>query len=79
LPNPASVALHESLAFKAIGVYRQAGYKLDRWHDVGWWQLTLKQHEESPGVPLDVATVSLLPGWAELLTRGEPLIRAEAA
>jgi phosphinothricin acetyltransferase len=79
LPNAASVALHESMGFELIGVYRRVGYKLDRWHDVGWWQLILKQHEVSPGVPLDIATVSGRPGWAEWLTRGESTLRLEAA
>jgi phosphinothricin acetyltransferase len=79
LPNPASVALHEAMGFDPIGVYRRVGYKLDRWHDVGWWQLSLKQHEESPGVPLDVATLTGRPDWPDLLTRGESFIRAQAA
>jgi L-amino acid N-acyltransferase YncA len=79
LPNPASVALHESMGFEPIGVYRRVGYKLNRWHDVGWWQLMIKQHEASPAVPLDIDTVSRRPEWAELLTRGQDLIRAEAA
>jgi phosphinothricin acetyltransferase len=79
LPNPASVALHESMGFEPIGVYRRVGFKLDRWHDVGWWQLVLRPHERSPGVPLDPAAVSSRPGWKELLTRGESIIRAEAA
>jgi L-amino acid N-acyltransferase YncA len=79
LPNPASVALHESMGFDPIGVYRRVGFKLDRWHDVGWWQLSLKQHEASPSAPRDIVTVSSRPGWTELLTRGESLVRAEAA
>ena len=79
LPNPASVALHEAMGFEPIGVYRRVGYKLDRWHDVGWWQLILKQHEESPGVPLDVATLAGRADWTDLLTRGESIIRAHAA
>ena len=79
LPNPASVALHESMGFEPIGVYRRVGYKFDQWHDVGWWQFTLKQHVGSPGEPLDVTAVSQQPGWTELLTRGESIIRAEAA
>ena len=79
LPNPASVSLHESMGFEPIGVYRRVGFKLDRWHDVGWWQLILKQHEASPGAPLDLATVSGRHGWTELLRRGESMIRAEAA
>ena len=42
LPNPASVALHESMGFQPIGVYRQVGYKQDAWHDVAWWQRPLQ-------------------------------------
>lgn len=38
LPNPASVALHESLGFTHAGTLAQAGFKLDRWIDVGYWQ-----------------------------------------
>jgi phosphinothricin acetyltransferase len=79
LPNPASVALHEAMGFEPIGVYRRVGYKLDRWHDVGWWQLILRQHQGSPGVPLDPRAVLSQPEWTELLTRGESIIRAEAA
>jgi L-amino acid N-acyltransferase YncA len=41
LPNPASVALHESVGFEALGVYREVGFKFGRWHDVGWWQRLL--------------------------------------
>ena len=79
LPNPASVALHEAMGFEPIGIYRRVGYKLDRWHDVGWWQLILRQHEGSPGVPLDIGTLAGRAGWSELLMRGESMIRAEAA
>ncbi|HKH73613.1 MAG TPA: arsinothricin resistance N-acetyltransferase ArsN1 family B [Vicinamibacterales bacterium] len=79
LPNPASVALHEAMSFEPIGVYRRVGYKLDRWHDVGWWQLILRQHEGSPAAPLDLATLCDRPDWTQLLTRGESIIRSEAA
>ena len=41
LPNPASVRLHESLGFVAVGVFKAAGSKFDRWHDVGFWQRML--------------------------------------
>jgi len=40
-PNPGSVALHQSVGFTPIGVYREAGFKFERWHDVGWWQRLL--------------------------------------
>jgi phosphinothricin acetyltransferase len=48
LPNPASVALHESLGFVPVGIYREIGYKFGRWHDVGWWQLTLRRGATGP-------------------------------
>ena len=42
LPNPASVALHESLGFVPLGVYRNVGHKLGAWRDVGYWQFELR-------------------------------------
>src|SRR5262245_5799884 len=34
LPNDASIALHLGCGFVSVGVVREAGYKLARWHDV---------------------------------------------
>ena len=39
LPNDASVALHEKLGFKKVAHYAEVGRKLNRWIDVGTWQL----------------------------------------
>ena len=41
LPNEASVALHERLGFEKVAHFRQVGFKLERWVDVGYWQLLL--------------------------------------
>ena len=41
LPNPASVALHEKLGFRKVGQFVEIGRKLDRWVDVGYWELIL--------------------------------------
>lgn len=38
LPNEASVALHEKLGFKKAAHYKKVGFKLNKWHDVGYWQ-----------------------------------------
>jgi L-amino acid N-acyltransferase YncA len=41
LPNPRSVALHESLGFTPVGMLKEVGHKLGDWRDVGWWQRPL--------------------------------------
>jgi L-amino acid N-acyltransferase YncA len=51
LPNRASVALHESVGFRPVGVYPRVGYKLGAWHDVGWWQLPLRERVGEPPPP----------------------------
>jgi L-amino acid N-acyltransferase YncA len=53
LPNEASVALHESLGFAPVGVYRRIGWKDGAWRDVGWWQLELQPRGRGkPAEPL---------------------------
>ena len=46
LPNAASVALHESVGFEAVGVYLRVGFKHGAWRDVGWWQKALQVIDE---------------------------------
>lgn len=51
LPNAASCGLHAAMGFTEIGVYRQVGYKLGAWHDVGWWQKCLQAPPDQPVPP----------------------------
>ena len=46
LPNEASVALHEKFGFEKVAHFREVGFKLGRWIDVGYWQKTLPSREE---------------------------------
>ena len=41
LPNAASVALHEKFGFEKVAHFKEVGYKLGRWIDVGYWQMSL--------------------------------------
>jgi phosphinothricin acetyltransferase len=43
LPNDASVQLHTAMGFTPIGVFREIGWKFGRWHDVAWFQKTLRE------------------------------------
>jgi phosphinothricin acetyltransferase len=51
LPNAASVSLHEKLGFAPAGTYRQVGWKLGEWHDVGLWQRPLAPAGTPPEEP----------------------------
>jgi L-amino acid N-acyltransferase YncA len=75
LPNAASVGVHEAMGFRAIGVYPAVGFKSGAWHDVGWWQLVLRERGGEPAPPLPTEAARARPGWAEDLARGEALVR----
>lgn len=38
LPNAASVALHSRFGFTPVGVFKEVGFKFDRYWDVGWFE-----------------------------------------
>jgi phosphinothricin acetyltransferase len=48
-PNPRSVGLHEKFGFKKIAEFVEIGYKLDRWLNVGYWQLILGEVQKGAG------------------------------
>lgn len=51
VPNPASVALHASMGFEEVGVYRRIGWKAGDWRDVIWLALQLGPDTHEPEIP----------------------------
>lgn len=51
LLNDASVVLHERIGFEPVGVLKDVGFKIMRWHDVEWWTLCLQQPRDPPDIP----------------------------
>jgi L-amino acid N-acyltransferase YncA len=70
LPNPGSVGLHEALGFQTVGVYRHIGFKCGEWHDVVWYQLSLRDPTGEPEDPLAFEMVRSSPEWATALAAG---------
>jgi phosphinothricin acetyltransferase len=58
MPNDPSIALHESLGFTKVGIFRDSGYKLGNWLDVGWWELQLRNYDNTPKVPAPFASMA---------------------
>lgn len=58
LPNEASVGIHESFGFRKMAHYTKVGYKSGQWHDTGWWELSLKEHDAEPAEPLPYSAIS---------------------
>ena len=63
LPNDRSVAFHERLGFEYFATYKNVGYKLGKWKNVGWWQLILNEYidEPAPPVPFQYMNKDFLP------------------
>jgi L-amino acid N-acyltransferase YncA len=41
LPNQPSVALHEKFGLSKVALFKEVGFKFNRWVDVGYWQRVL--------------------------------------
>jgi L-amino acid N-acyltransferase YncA len=52
LPNPKSHSFHAKMGFEPIGIYKNIGYKLGKWHDVAWLVKTINLHTKDPLVPV---------------------------
>jgi L-amino acid N-acyltransferase YncA len=76
LPNPGSIALHESAGFEPVGVLRSVGYKLGRWCDVGWWQLGLQDYCSLPPSPRSLPNLVGHPSLQGAVLKGTSLVRA---
>jgi L-amino acid N-acyltransferase YncA len=75
LPNGASVALHEVMGLRPIGLYSRIGFKCGEWHDVGWWQLALPPQGGEPLEPLSFPSIRTSLDCAEAIRGGLGFIK----
>jgi len=62
LPNSASEKLHKSLGFEEVGVYKNIGFKVGRWHDVLWLAKVINDHTDQQPLPKSIDSIMhLLP------------------
>ncbi|MEZ6243362.1 MAG: N-acetyltransferase family protein [Phycisphaerales bacterium] len=51
LPNPASVALHESLGMRRAALFPDVGYKHGKWRSVAYWTMDLNPVAQDRALP----------------------------
>jgi hypothetical protein len=69
LPGTASVAMHEAMGFSSAGAWRQCGYKLGQWWDVGVWQKELQPAAIPPPAVTPFPALVGTPALRALLAR----------
>ena len=57
LPNENSEKLHAYFGFKRVGVYHNAGYKFDQWHDVIWFEKKIAEYDLNPKLFASIQTI----------------------
>ncbi len=77
LPNPASVALIESLGGREAGIERSVGFKSGEWVDVGEWQMELSASRGAPAETMSPAALYGTPEWERAVQSGLAHLKAE--
>ena len=76
LPNEASIKFHESFGFKACAVFNNVGFKLNRWHQVGWWELSfLSDKKQIPQETIPFSSIKETDFVAEILEKAVLMIQ----
>jgi GNAT superfamily N-acetyltransferase len=61
-----------------VGIYRNVGFKLDRWHDVLWLEQALAPHDGAPAPPIPLAELAESP-LLTMAIEGQPTPRFRQA
>ena len=70
LPHPASAALHQFLGFEAFALYKNVGFKFEKWHDVQWWRLSLQEDSYCPQLPIPLREFFGSEAWKLAIQQG---------
>lgn len=74
IPNINSESIHQSLGFKAIGVYQNVGYKFGKWLDTKWFELIMQDHSTSPTTPKIIDEINNTPEFNAIIKKAEQTI-----
>lgn len=75
LPNEKSVGFHESFGFKLVGIFQNVGYKFNKWHDVGWFGLTISEYSKNPDTPKTIQQIIGTPEYDSIIRNALQIIK----
>lgn len=71
MPNEPSVSFHERFGYRKCGEFANVGYKLDKWQNVGWFELFIQDVNQPPKDRiLPLAEIIDLPVFQEAIQKG---------
>lgn len=71
MPNEPSVAFHKQFGYSKCGEFKNVGYKLGHWQNVGWFELFLQDESQAPKDPvLTLNEITGLPIFQEAIQKG---------
>lgn len=70
IPNPASIALHESMGMRRVGTYESVGHKFGEWLDDGVWQIELRPLPAEPASPAPFHSIFGTRDWDNAVAAG---------
>lgn len=73
--NVKSESLHESFGFKTAGIYHNVGYKLGSWHDVKFYELKIREHDNSPAEPRPITEIINTDEFKDIVCKAEQMIK----
>ena len=73
-PNIKSEALHKSLGFKPVGIYKNVAFKLGSWQDLICYEFKLMDYPKVPEKPKTIDEISANPKFDEILKKAEEII-----
>lgn len=76
VPNVKSEGLHEAFGFHTIGTYQKVGYKFGCWHDVRWYEISLREHDKSPEIPKSIDEIGNTKEFIAIMEKAEHMIKS---
>ncbi|MEL7647579.1 MAG: N-acetyltransferase family protein [Sedimentibacter sp.] len=74
MPNVKSEKIHSSLGFETVGVLKNVGYKFDKWLDVKYLSLNVKEYTQIPEKPRKIEEVAHTKEFSMIMERVQSLL-----